>query len=270
MSRPRRSARSRSSRAAAASCRRGDAGRRSRERPAARYLWEWRSSGARRRAEQALLASFTERMPLGAHALPSPFRLAAVPLIPKTTCRALPPQVGHSHYSASYGASKRGTSPFFGTRRRSPDRGTPKKSHHQWVCPVRTVCSDSVRRVRTRFPLRLEILLARATGGLSRLTRTGGGTTMPGKLLWKIDPDAVDELGRRLTRGSALLSATNGKTTTAAMTARILADKSRLAHNSSGANLVSGIASTLLTARDAELGLFEVDEAALPEVSRRL
>jgi len=124
--------------------------------------------------------------------------------------------------------------------------------------------------VRTRFPLRLEILLARATGALSRLTRTGGGTTVPGKLLWKIDPDAVDELGRRLARGSALLSATNGKTTTAAMTARILADKSRLAHNSSGANLVSGIASTLLTARDAELGLFEVDEAALPEVSRRL
>ena len=39
----------------------------------------------------------------------------------------------------------------------------------------------------------------------------------------------------------------------------------RLAHNSSGANLVSGVASTLLEARDAELGLFEVDEGAFPD-----
>src|SRR4029077_19762522 len=64
--------------------------------------------------------------------------------------------------------------------------------------------------------------------------------------------------------------ATNGKTTTAAMAARILAGKARVAHNSSGANLVSGVASALLAAREAELGLFEVDEAALPEVAHRL
>ena len=93
---------------------------------------------------------------------------------------------------------------------------------------------------------------------------------MPGKLLWKLDPGAVDRLAARLPRGSALISATNGKTTTAAMAARILAPSVRLAHNRSGANLVSGVASALLAARDAELGLFEVDEAALPEVARRL
>jgi UDP-N-acetylmuramyl tripeptide synthase len=124
--------------------------------------------------------------------------------------------------------------------------------------------------VETRFPLRLEILLARAAGGLSRITRSGGGTTVPGKLLWQLDPDAVDALARRLPLGSALISATNGKTTTTAMVASILRGKIRLAHNSSGANLVSGVASTLLAARAAELGLFEVDEAALPEVARRL
>jgi hypothetical protein len=33
----------------------------------------------------------------------------------------------------------------------------------------------------------------------------------------------------------------------------------RLAHNSSGANLVSGVASTLLAANGSQLGLFEVD-----------
>jgi lipid II isoglutaminyl synthase (glutamine-hydrolysing) len=121
-----------------------------------------------------------------------------------------------------------------------------------------------------RLPLSAEILLARAAARLSRLVGAGGGTTVPGKLLWKLDPEAVDRLAARLPHGSALISATNGKTTTAAMAARILAPTARLAHNRSGANLVSGVASALLAARDAELGLFEVDEAALPEVARRL
>ena len=93
---------------------------------------------------------------------------------------------------------------------------------------------------------------------------------MPGKLLWKVDPGAVDRLAARLPLGSALISATNGKTTTAAMAAEILGGRVRLAHNRSGANLVSGVASTLLDARGAELGLFEVDEAALPEVAARV
>ncbi len=93
---------------------------------------------------------------------------------------------------------------------------------------------------------------------------------MPGKLLWKLDPGAIDRLAARLPLGSALISATNGKTTTAAMAAEILRPRFRLAHNASGANLVSGVASTLLAAGEAELGLLEVDEAALPEVARRL
>jgi len=124
--------------------------------------------------------------------------------------------------------------------------------------------------VRLPLSLSAEILFARAAASLSRVVGAGGGTTVPGKLLWKLDPGAVDRLAARLPRGSALISATNGKTTTAAMAARILAPSVRLAHNRSGANLVSGVASSLLAARDAELGLFEVDEAALPEVARRL
>ena len=121
-----------------------------------------------------------------------------------------------------------------------------------------------------RFPLRAEIAAARAAARLSRLARAGGGTTLPGKLLARLDPGAIDRLASRLPLGSALISATNGKTTTAAMAAEILSPHARLAHNSSGANLVSGVASALLASDGAELGLFEVDEAALPEVSRRL
>jgi UDP-N-acetylmuramyl tripeptide synthase len=98
----------------------------------------------------------------------------------------------------------------------------------------------------------------------------GGGTTLPGKLLWKLDPAAIDALAARLPQGSVAVSATNGKTTTTAMVAEILRPHVRVAHNDSGANLVSGVASALLEARDAQLGLFEVDEGALPEVSRRV
>jgi len=124
--------------------------------------------------------------------------------------------------------------------------------------------------MRSRLPLAAEIAGARAVGALSRLVGAGGGTTVPGKLLWKLDPRAIDRLAQRLPEGSALVSATNGKTTTTAMAAEVLDPRFRLAHNAAGANLVSGVASTLLAARDAELGLFEVDEAALPEVAARV
>jgi lipid II isoglutaminyl synthase (glutamine-hydrolysing) len=93
---------------------------------------------------------------------------------------------------------------------------------------------------------------------------------VPGKLLAMLDPSAVDRLAARLPLGTALISATNGKTTTAAMTAEILAPRTRLAHNRSGANLVSGVASTLLAESGADLGLFEVDEGAFPEVAQRV
>jgi len=118
--------------------------------------------------------------------------------------------------------------------------------------------------------LSAEVLAARAVARLSRLAGAGGGTTIPGKLLWKLDPGAIDRLAARLPLGSLLLSATNGKTTTAAMVAEIMHGKTRLAHNRAGANLVSGVASALLDSHGAELGLFEVDEGAFPEVSRRL
>ncbi len=118
--------------------------------------------------------------------------------------------------------------------------------------------------------LELEVALARGVGRLSRLAGAGGGTTLPGKLLASIDRDAVDALAAKLECGSALVSATNGKTTTCALAASVLAPHAQLARNAAGANLMSGVASTLVATRGADLGLFEVDEAALPEVARRV
>jgi UDP-N-acetylmuramyl tripeptide synthase len=118
--------------------------------------------------------------------------------------------------------------------------------------------------------LTVEIAVARAAGRLSRLTGYGGGTTVPGKVLTAIDRGAISRLAAQLPAGCVLVSATNGKTTTAAMAAAVLAPRYRLAHNAAGANLASGVASALVAAPEADLGLFEVDEAALPDLAAAL
>jgi UDP-N-acetylmuramyl tripeptide synthase len=111
-----------------------------------------------------------------------------------------------------------------------------------------------------------KLALARAVGALSRL-QGGGATSVPGRVLMRLEPSAIGALGSRLARGSVLISATNGKTTTAAMAAGIFEHAGiQLVHNQAGANMAGGIATTLLAAARprggiaGELGLFEVDE----------
>jgi UDP-N-acetylmuramyl tripeptide synthase len=121
-----------------------------------------------------------------------------------------------------------------------------------------------------------KLALARSVGAISRL-RGGGGTSAPGKLLMRLAPDAIGDLGTRLTRGSVIISATNGKTTTATMTAAVLERAGiALVHNRAGANMAGGIATTLLDAAlpdggiAGELGLFEIDELWLAQLASQL
>jgi UDP-N-acetylmuramyl tripeptide synthase len=116
-----------------------------------------------------------------------------------------------------------------------------------------------------------KIAIARAAGALSR--RSGrGATSLPGKLLMRMEPGAIGRLAGRLRDGSAVISATNGKTTTATMVAAILERTgTRLVHNRAGANMAGGVASSLLGATrrggiDGDAGLFEVDEFWLDSV----
>jgi UDP-N-acetylmuramyl tripeptide synthase len=117
-----------------------------------------------------------------------------------------------------------------------------------------------------------KLAVARAVGGLARAAGRGGGTSLPGKVLMRLDPQAIRALSARLPQGSVAISATNGKTTTAAMVASVLERRgTRLVHNRAGANMAGGIASTLLEAArggriDGELGLFEIDELWLPQM----
>lgn len=115
------------------------------------------------------------------------------------------------------------------------------------------------------------IAVARLAASLSRLTRLGGGTTLPGRIASAISPGLVSSLSSRLARGVVLVSGTNGKTTTARSLAGILeADGLAVVHNRAGANLLSGIATALAVGATlrgrmrGDVGLFEVDEATLP------
>jgi lipid II isoglutaminyl synthase (glutamine-hydrolysing) len=129
------------------------------------------------------------------------------------------------------------------------------------------------------FDPRLTVALAAAkvTGsGIRRLGR-GGGTAAPGLVADRIDPNLLRKVAARLPEGTIVVAGTNGKTTTARMIADILeAAGLRVAHNRSGSNLVRGVASALAERSSvrgdprADVGVIESDEAAFPEIVRRL
>jgi UDP-N-acetylmuramyl tripeptide synthase len=120
---------------------------------------------------------------------------------------------------------------------------------------------------------RLARTLARSARAASRRLGRSGGTTAPGRLMLRLSPGALARMSRELDAGSVLLSATNGKTTTAAMIAAALGRDGRaVVHNRAGSNMAWGVATALLDAgrAPAQLGLFEVDEAWLPRVAREV
>ena len=121
-------------------------------------------------------------------------------------------------------------------------------------------------------------LVAKMTRGSSRLTKRGGGTTLPGLLAEKIAPNIIPTLATKLPLGIILITGTNGKTTTAKMLATILEVSGlRVIYNSSGSNLSRGIASFLSknsnllgTKIKGDIAIFEIDEATMPEITKKV
>ena len=121
------------------------------------------------------------------------------------------------------------------------------------------------------------LAVAKATGAAIRGLGRGGGTAAPGLVAERIDPQLLDKIARRLPQGTVVVAGTNGKTTVSRMLADILqAHGSRVAHNRSGSNLVRGVTSALASQADltgsprADIGVIESDEAAFPEIVRRV
>jgi len=115
------------------------------------------------------------------------------------------------------------------------------------------------------------VLAGKATGALSRVTRRGGGTTLPGDVARAIDPKILTQLTQDLTHGSIVLTGTNGKTTTARLVTWLLEGAGhRVVTNRAGANLIFGATAAALDKAGADgrlhadWGVFEIDEASLP------
>src|SRR3979490_1419856 len=110
----------------------------------------------------------------------------------------------------------------------------------------------------------------KATGALSRFSRRGGGTTLPGDVARAIAPDVLRKLSRDLKFGSIVITGTNGKTPTARLLSWLLEGLGhRVVSNRAGANLIFGATAAALESADAngrlraDWGVFEIDEASL-------
>ncbi|BAK93481.1 Mur ligase family protein [Tetragenococcus halophilus] len=101
-------------------------------------------------------------------------------------------------------------------------------------------------------------------------TFTKGGSSLPGKLALKIDPAILDRLASDYK--VVVVTGTNGKTLTTALTVNILQQEfDDVLTNPTGANMVQGIVSTFLSANpkneQKKFAVLEIDEASLSKVT---
>lgn len=118
----------------------------------------------------------------------------------------------------------------------------------------------AVLPARTRLAARLGLGVA----GVSRRLGRGGGSVIGGRAILAVDPRALGRLaaGRRV----ALVSGTNGKTTTTSLLSAALGGPARVDSNLLGANLPPGLAAALAAGRPERPAVLEVDEAWLAHV----
>ncbi|WP_032797276.1 lipid II isoglutaminyl synthase subunit MurT [Streptococcus sobrinus] len=120
--------------------------------------------------------------------------------------------------------------------------------------------------------MKLQTLLGITAGKSAHfvLSKMGRGSTLPGKLALKFDKDILDSIAKDYE--IVVVTGTNGKTLTTALTVGILKEAfGEVVTNPSGANMITGITSTFLTAKRAKSGkkiaVLEIDEASLPKIT---
>ena len=110
--------------------------------------------------------------------------------------------------------------------------------------------------------LKLIIFVANILGWTSRATHRGSGVMLSGRLILKFQPNAAEILSKNMR--VALISGTNGKTTSTALVNAGIATRFSTVSNFTGANLFAGVASALSQNSAAEIAVLEVDELVIP------
>ncbi|WP_328810878.1 Mur ligase family protein [Rhodococcus sp. NBC_00294] len=111
---------------------------------------------------------------------------------------------------------------------------------------------------------RLALSAASAAAWASQKAGRGKGSMIGGLVALKIDPALMSRLGAN--RRTAVITGTNGKSTTTRMTAAALATLGEVATQADGANMDAGIVAALNSRRTAPLAALEVDELHVPHV----
>ena len=115
---------------------------------------------------------------------------------------------------------------------------------------------------------RIALAAGAAARWSSRVTGRGAGAMIGGLVAMTLDKSILGQLGQ--SRRTAIVTGTNGKSTTTRMTAAALGTLGPVATNAEGANMDAGLVAALAGARDAELAALEVDEMHVPHVSEAL
>lgn len=112
---------------------------------------------------------------------------------------------------------------------------------------------------------RVAIAAGAAAAKLSRLTGRGEGLVISGRVIQRLAPDALTELGGH--RVNALVSATNGKSSTTRLLATAVAGAAgSVATQKTGANMTDGVLAALAETPPPTPAVLEVDEAYLPSI----
>ena len=114
---------------------------------------------------------------------------------------------------------------------------------------------------------RVALLAMRAVNAGSRAARRGEGTVAGGRVALRVAPDLLDHLSHA--RRIALVSGTNGKTTTTACLSAALGTLGAVATNGTGSNMQPGHVAALGAARRAPFAVLECDEVWLPSTMDR-
>lgn len=122
-----------------------------------------------------------------------------------------------------------------------------------------------------RLRLGFAVGIAKTVTGVVRSLGLGAASVLPGEISRRLHSRLLPLLFEQVSQGVILVVGTNGKTTTSLLLKQILSDRGyTVVHNSSGANLINGLITALLSSADltgrifADYAILEVDENILP------
>lgn len=118
-----------------------------------------------------------------------------------------------------------------------------------------------------RIPLRSRVALAAGAGArtASRLLGRGSGGMIGGEVALRLSPTVLADLAARIP--SAVVTGTNGKSTTTRMVRAALQTRGSVASNTNGDNMTSGVITAFMNTRTASAAALEVDEMHVPAVA---